>query len=385
MLHDHGFLRELVAMKDEMGVVSLYVDAGPRVDPGIRPAWEIRLRDDLAAIRARVSAWPERVRRATVLEHLEALEPEIARLVDPASPGLGRALFAPVCTGEIHRTSLQVPVGTCAVLESTAYVRPMIAAMATSAPAGVAVVSRDGVRLIDYRYGMAEDVYRSSYELDSDDWREMRGPGRAGTERRSSAHHERFRRRAEESLVRYLQGIAPEISNRMGALRWADVLLVGDPRLTSTLAEALRPLDLIQVDRVISDGPAGDVVSRVSAELVAVRVRRDTALVRRVVDTARSGGRAVLGLGQTLALLNEGRVDCLLIDENGRWRGARGPDGFLYPAEQVPHGTVTTDEPDLGERMIERALESGAEVTVVHAGAAGALAAYDGVGALLRW
>ncbi|MET7458888.1 VLRF1 family aeRF1-type release factor [Nonomuraea sp. NPDC005501] len=385
MLHDHGFLRELVAMKDEMGVVSLYVDAGPRVDPGIRPAWEIRLRDDLAAIRARVSAWPERVRRATVLEHLEALEPEIARLVDPASPGLGRALFAPVCTGEIHRTSLQVPVGTCAVLESTAYVRAMIAAMATSAPAGVAVVSRDGVRLIDYRYGMAEDVYRSSYELDSDDWREMRGPGRAGTEQRSSAHHERFRRRAEESLARYLQGIAPEISNRMGALRWADVLLVGDPRLTSTLAEALRPLDLVQVDRVISDGPAGDVVSRVSAELVAVRVRRDTALVRRVVDTARSGGRAVLGLGQTLALLNEGRVDCLLIDENGRWRGGRGPDGFLYPAEQVPHGTVTTDEPDLGERMIERALESGAEVTVVHAGAAGALAAYDGVGALLRW
>ncbi|GAA3180905.1 VLRF1 family aeRF1-type release factor [Nonomuraea roseoviolacea] len=384
-MHDDGFLRELVAMKDEMGVVSLYVTAGPRVDPGIRPAWEIRLRDELAAMRAQVSAWPERIRRFTVLEHLDALEPEIDRLVDPSEPGIGRALFAPVCSDEIQRTSLQIPFGTCAVLESTAYVRPMLTAMATGAPAGVAVVGRDGVRLVDYRYGKAEEVYRSAYDLDSDDWREMRGPARAGTDQRSSVHRDLFRRRAEENLVRHLYAVAPEITGRVDALRWEDVLLVGDPRLTSALAGALRPLDPVRVDKVVPDGPATDVVSRIVEELVTVRVRRDAALVQRAVDTTLSGGRAVLGAAQTLAVLNEGRVGRLIVDENGHWHGGRGPDGFLYPADQVPQGVVTTDEPDLGERMIERALESRAEVTIVHAHAAGALAPYGGVGALLRW
>ncbi|MFG3437926.1 hypothetical protein ACGF0J_11865 [Nonomuraea sp. NPDC047897] len=362
MVHDLSFLRELVAMKDEMGVVSLYATAEPG---GGAPA----LLAELRAVRERVSGWPERIRRATVLEHLDALEPEVAGLADPAAPGLGRALFAPVCTGEIRRAALQVPVGTSAVLEPTPYVRPMLTAMAASAPAGVAVVRREGVRLIDYRYGLVEDIHRSAFDLDCDDGCGPREP-----------------HRLEECLTRCLHSAAPEISNRVGALRWSDVLLVGDPKLTGVVAEALRPLDAVQIGVTVEMGlPAGEVVARVAGELAGVRVRRDAELVRRVADLALAGGRGSLGLTRTLGLLNEGRVDCLLLDENGRWRGGRGRDGFLYPAGLAPHGMETVEEPDLGERMIERALESRAEVMMVHGEAVGALAAHDGVGALLRW
>lgn len=361
MVHDLSFLRELVAMKDEMGVVSLYVTAEPG---GGAPA----LREALRAVRERVRGWPDRIRRATVLEHLDALEPEVAELADPNAPGLGRALFAPVCTGEIRRATLQVPVGTSAVLEPTPYVRPMVTAMATSAPAGVAVVRREGVRLIDHRYGLAEDVHRSAFHLDCD----------------GSAPRERHR--LEECLIRCLHSAAPEISNRIGALRWSDVLLVGDPELTRILAEALRPLDAVQIGAAVEDGlPAGEVIARIARELAGVRVRRDAELVQRVADLALTGGRGCLGLVPTLGLLNEGRVDCLLLDENGRWRGGRGRDGFLYAAGRAPHGVEIVEEPDLGERMIERALESRAEVMTVHRDAVGTLSAHDGVGALLRW
>lgn len=384
-MHDHSFLRELVAMKDEVGVVSLYVTAEPHAEPGMRPSWEIQLRHRLQAVCEQVSGWPDRIRRAAVLEHLESLEPEIAELLDPSTSGLGRALFAPVCAGEIRRTSLQVPVGVSAVLESTAYVRPMITAMATGAPAGIVLVQREGVRLIDYRYGLAEDVYQSGFELDTDDWRQMRGPGAPGTKQRSSQEFDKFQRRIEENFTRYLHAVTPEISNRIGALRWTDVLLIGDPKLTTTLAQALHPLEPVQLDKIIDSGTAAEVVRHISDELTAVRVRRDTALVQRVSDLALSGGRGSLGLGQTLALLNAGRVDCLLVHEHGSWRGGRGPDGFLYPADQVPHGVEAVEEPDLGERMIERALESGAEVMIIHADAAGPLAEHEGIAALLRW
>jgi hypothetical protein len=363
VVHDLSFLRELVAMKDEMGVVSLYVTAEPG---GGAPA----LRAELRAVRERVAGWPDRIRRATVLEHLDALEPEVAELTDPAAPGLGRALFAPVCTSEIRRAALQVPVGTSAVLEPTPYVRPMIAAMATSAPAGVAVVRREGVRLVDYRYGLAEDVHLSAFDLDCD--------GEGGGPREP--------RRLAECLIRCLHSAAPEISNRIGALRWSDVLLVGDPKLTGVLAEALCPLDPVQIHATVEAGlPAGEVVGRIAGELAAVRVRRDAEMVQRATDLALAGGRGSLGLARTLGLLNEGRVDCLLLDESGRWRGGRGRDGFLYAAGQAPLGMETVEEPDLGERMIERALETRAEVMIVHRDAAVALTAHDGVAALLRW
>ncbi|MEV0594432.1 VLRF1 family aeRF1-type release factor [Nonomuraea cavernae] len=385
MIRDHAFLRELVAVKDEVGVVSLYVTADPRLEASVKPGWEILLRNELDSLREQVSGWPDRMRRATVLEHLEGLEPDIEQLVDPSLSGLGRALFAPVCTDEVHRTTLQVPVGTSAVFESTAYVRPMISAMATSAPAGIAVVSRDGVRLIDHRYGQTEDVYESTFALDTDDWRRMRGPGASNTAQQSSMQVDKFQRRVEENLTRYLHSVAPEISGRVLSLHWTDVLLVGDPKVTAKLAEALHPLEAVQIDKIIDGLTAPEVVTYISDALTHVRVRRDVSLIERAKDAALAGGRGSLGLGQTLSLLNEGRVDCLLLDETGAWRGGRGPDGRLYPAGQVPPAVEAVDEPDLGERMIERALESSAEVTILQREAAAELAEHDGVAALLRW
>ncbi|MER6949506.1 VLRF1 family aeRF1-type release factor [Nonomuraea sp. NPDC000554] len=386
MVFEHAFLRELVALKDEVGVVSLYVTADPREETAIRPVWEIQLRNELTAMREQVSGWPERDRRMAVLGHLDKLEPYVLELVDPAASGIGRVLVSPVSDDDVRTTTLQVPVGTCAVLESTAYVRPLVTAMATGAPAGIALISRDGVRLIDHRYGLAEDVYQSVFTLDTGDWRKMRGPASPSAARQSSVLFDKFQRRVDVNLHRYLHAIAPQIGSRVGQLRWTDLLLVGDPKLTETVAAALRPMEVVQADTIIPPSlHAPEVVRHVSGTLAEVRARRDAALVSQVKDAAFSGGHGVVGLGQTLALLNEGRVDVLLLDENGRWQGGRGPDGFLYPAGQVPPGVPAVEEPDLGERMIERALESGAQVTILTAQTAAELADHDGVAAHLRW
>ncbi|WP_431898557.1 VLRF1 family aeRF1-type release factor [Nonomuraea sp. bgisy101] len=384
MVFDQTFLRELVSMKDEVGVVSLYTTADPREEPSTRPAWGIRLRNELSAMRDRVASWPDRDRRAAVLSRLEELEPDIRELVDAAATGIGRALFAAVTGGEVRKISLQVPIQDSAVLESTAYVRPLVTAMATSAPAGLVLVSRDGVRLIDYRFGVAEDVARTAFDLDTENWRQMRGPGPGGTTQTDSTQVDRYQRRIDDHLRRFLQGVAPEVSHRATALSWTDVLLIGDAALTEILASALHPMKVVQVDTIVDALPAPEVAEHVAAELVATRERRDAALVARVRDEALSGGKGVLGLNQTLSLLNDGRVDHLLLDENGRWSGTRGADGYLY-FDQTPQSMAVEHEPDLGERMIEAALDSSALVTVLGAEAAQPLAPHNGVAALLRW
>ncbi|MFI9596072.1 VLRF1 family aeRF1-type release factor [Nonomuraea sp. NPDC052265] len=384
MENDQAFLRELVTLKDEVGVVSLYTTADPTEEASARPAWGIRLRNELGAIREQVASWPDRDRRAAVLSRLEALEPDIRDLVDAAESGLGRALFAAVSDEDVRKVSLQVPVQDCAVLESTAYVRPLVTAMATSAPAGLVLVSREGVRLIDHRYGAAEDVTRIAFDLNTEDWRQMRGPGPGGTTQTDSTQVDRYQRRIDDHLRRFLNGVAPEVRHRAEALSWTDVLLVGDPALTEILAGALHSTQVVQVDTIVDTQSASEAAEHVAAELAAARERRDAALVTRARDAALSGGKGVLGLNQTLALLNEGRVDHLLLDENGRWSGFRGADGFLYD-EQTPRSMVLEQEPDLGERMIEAALDNGARITVLGTEAAEPLTPYKGVAALLRW
>lgn len=385
MVFDQAILRELVAMKDELGVLSLFATADPREEAAARPAWDIRLRNELTAIREHVATWPDRERRQLVLDAIESLELDIRELIDPRVPGIGRAMFAPLSGGEVRKVSLQLPMGDKAMLESTAYLRPLVSAVATSTPAGVVVVSRDGLRLVDYRQGVAEDVSRVTFELDTDDWRTMRGPGSPAVSQQVANQVDKFHRRIDDNLSRFLHTQAPQVAERAGKLGWTDVLLVGDARLTETLAAALHPLQVVQVDTIIDNLSAGEVVRHVSDQLAEARTRRDQALVGRVKDAALSGGRGVLGLNQTLALLNEGRVERLLLDESGQWRGGSGPDGYLYGAGEAPDGVEVIDEPDLGERMIERALESSVEVTILTGEAAADLADYRGVAALLRW
>lgn len=392
MASDQTFLRDLVAMKDESGVLSLYTTADPREEASARPAWGIRLRNELSAIREQVSVGRDghdgrdrhdKERGTAVLARLESLEPDIRELVDAAESGIGRALFAAVGTDDVRKISLQVPIEDCAVLDSTAYIRPLVTAMATSAPAGLVLVSRDGLRLIDFRYGVAEEVEQSAFDLDTEDWRPMRGPGPGGTNQSSSTQVDRFERRIDDNLRRFLHQSAPEIAQKAVTRGWTDLLLIGAVELTEILADALRPMDVVQVDTIVDNLPPTEVAKRVAGDLSATRDRRDGALVTRALDAAKSGGKGSLGLNQTLALLNAGRVDHLLLEESAQWGGFRGQDGYLYDQPQA--ASPADPEPDLGERMIEAALDSSATVTILTTQAAGPLAPYDGVAALLRW
>jgi hypothetical protein len=99
-------------------------------------------------------------------------------------------------------------------------------------------------------------------------------------------------------------------------------------------------------------------------------------------------GRAAVGLDDVLAALGEGRASRLLLDVERRPRGAVTPDGRLIAGGERPPGVDPADlvdEPRLLDRMIERALETGAELVPLVGPASSPLAMHDGVAAELRW
>lgn len=386
-------LRALAGMTDEIGVLSVYVTADPREESSARPAWQKRIRGELSALREQVKAGSPRDRWIAFDKRLTELEPILQRLLQAAEPGLGRAMFAAISGGSVQTLRLQLPVPDQVMLDSTACVRPLVGVAGMGTPAGVAAVSQDGVRLIDLRYGKAEDLKTIDLSVDMDDWRQMSGPAGASPApgQANVSLTDRFDRRMEDNIGRLLRRAAPDVAARMNEQAWRRLLVAGDMRLVDTLTGEL-PKELrdrvIQVDRILFPLPAAQVAESVAPLLDEARRKDERELAVRAVDAAASGNAGVAGLGDTLGALAECRVAHLLLDESAEWRGAGAPDGRLVAGDEVPPGVAPGDlvpEPRMSERMIQRALAGGAEVTLLGAEAAAELADAGGVAAILRW
>lgn len=379
---DRAALREVVSMHDERGVLSFYVTASPQEEAAVKPAWRIRFGNELSELREQMAAVPDRERRLAVLNRLDELETDFERLLDPTESGVGRVMFAPVGDDQVRSFSLQLPMADQVVMESTAYVRPLVNAVETAPPAGLVVLSRDGLKKIDYRYGLTEDLGGTSFEVPVEDWKQMRGPSGTEFSRSTATHRDRFERRIEESLTRQLRAAAPEIAEEARRRGWQTVVLLGDVQLTEIVAPLVGG-DVLQVDAVVDSLPPAKLAEYVEPQLRAARTRHGVELVGRTRDAALSGGPGALGLEETLGALNDSRVAQLLLDESGEWEGGQAADGLLYPRngarEEVP------PDPTMGERMIERALDIDAEVIVLDGEAARHLAESGGVAAMLRW
>jgi peptide subunit release factor 1 (eRF1) len=108
--------------------------------------------------------------------------------------------------------------------------------------------------------------------------------------------------------------------------------------------------------------------------------------VRLLLNRAGHGGLAVVGVQETLAAINTGRVHKLLMQRDFRQPGWRCLDCDQLGEETPPRcpvcgGKVTTT--DLGEAMVSGALRADSFVEIIAPD--DRLAAYDGVGALLRY
>ena len=90
---------------------------------------------------------------------MQDIRPALARMLEGRMPG--RAVFAPLSSGEVFEVAVGMPVGLAAVVEGTAYVRPLVAAIDEGRPAGVIVDDGPSLRLLgmaDGRHGGGRHV-----------------------------------------------------------------------------------------------------------------------------------------------------------------------------------------------------------------------------------
>lgn len=367
---------------DPVGVLSVYVDARP----GRIRASSIDIKNRLAELKRAVAAEGPAARARAVHDGIERLAAEIERLTDLEEPGRGRVLFAAIGHTWLIRLPSQLPVPNRVVLDGSAFIRPLLELLDASGPVGVVLASRAYARLFEWRLGELMPL------------RELRAEAMEATHERSgpigsrpengygTPTGEQRKAREREQAARFIDRVAAAASKVARDRGWERVLVsAGEQRterLVAALPWALREMALRDPRVLVKLDPA-TVEHLVTRRMRAAQAELDQRLIRKVREEAHRAGRAALGLSEVVRALNQARVAHLIYDPLIRYRGTIGQDGCLYANGE--RGPAQVWRTRLTERLVERALETGARVTPVEGAASDGLADASGIAAVLHW
>lgn len=380
-------LWEISQRTDNLGVLSVYLSADPRQDPNLQGA-AIDLRNRFRELQRRVAEDADSDQRRDVAAALERLWPQIESLASPTASGRGRIAFAALDSDWIVRFESAMPVANRVVFDDGPFVHPLLELLDEGRTAGVVLVSAEEARLLEWRVGslrmlskMVQPYAEAPHER----------AGQVGGGPEGQFHtpvREQRQARERDRIERFLDQVTKAAAELADDRGWERILISGGERWTEpTVARFSQTLrGKVFADARVLNGLDDVALATAVTEWVHQQHgERETQLLERVRDAAGSGV-AALGLSEVAAALNAGRVAHLVYDPQVRYTGTVGADGALYARDEVgPDGQPGTPEPRLTERLVERALNTGARISPVDGAATGVLRDATGVAALLRW
>jgi peptide chain release factor subunit 1 len=371
--------RKLVAYGGEHRVVSLYLDLDPErfATPPARASQIGSLIDEAH----------RELEGAADLEHEEriALREDLQRirtfLSSPEAPVKGARSLAVFCSSRddlFETVQLSRAVQGRVVIERSPYVEPMLSAVEQCRWL-VALVNRRSGRILA---GYPEEL--SEQEQVTDD---VRGEHKQGGW--SQANYERS---IEADVDAHLKRIAEDVARRWREEDFDRVAAGGPPeivpRFEQFLAEDVRAaLAPAPVDVDLSSATEAQVRAAVEKLVVQDENRTERELLDRLASALGAGGRGAGGVDDTVAALNERRVEKLLLDPGFEGHAARCPTcGLLITGSErrcPADGSELEPVEHLREAVVEAALAQDAEVMVIrHQPDLGPL---GGIAALLRF
>lgn len=348
-------LDSIAALSDPTGVLSVYADADPALAAGARPTWQSPVRAGLRRLVNDARRTRSRAEWIALRARLDAIEPELEALLDARVGPRGRALFAPVSGGEIHRVELPVSLAPLVTLDRYARVLPLLAAAQDGRPAGVATLSWDRLESAEWRFDLLNPL--KTIEFPAAQPRGSR-PATNPAVPQPFPERDRFESAAGARMLTLLRNAGDRLGREAEARGW-DVLVVdGDPRLLDVLSDGLRTnsYQLVRSPHSIGGVQNAVAAARVGSTVRTLRTARTAELLRKVGESSAST-RDPLVLDRAF---DEGRIEHLLI---------------AMPSE--------SSGPAASESLLRRALATGADVTIVPPEAADLEP--GGAAALLRW
>jgi hypothetical protein len=380
-LPDLAALQRLTAIDGGPPVVSVYLRTDPRDPANTRaaPAWRAALSGGLGEVAERLEAGGDRDARLAFRDLHERLLAE-AEGLDPAALGRGVAWFVALDGSLDERFVSRLPLAADLVrLDARPFVSPLVDLVARGAPAGIVLVGHENVRLLEWGHGWIDEAADFELELDQGDWRPYRGSAGSARNRPTVTHEAHVEAREEAQRDRFFAAAAGAVGERIAGGGWQRVLLLaGDglaPRFHMALPAPVRDRVQLDLDVNLLGQTAAEIAHRVEPHLEALHRHRALTLAEQL-ETA--GPDAASGPPAVLAALAERRVEQLVLDP------LHVP--AASPLPELAETVLAGAPPELaGERAVEAAIASDAEVVAVAVADSPALARADGMLARLRW
>lgn len=354
-------------------VASMYLDVDGRRHP--RRADYVSRVEDLAR---RISDAP-----ASARQHERSLRDDAERIVRFVRDEFDRrgtrglALFTSSGAGLWEALALPRPLRERTVVGPRPYLLPLEALLEAYETISVAIVDREKARLFRSELGEIEEVSDVLDEVPG--WHDQGGWAQA-----------RFQRHIMEHVQRHLKHVAEVLLRLQEQGRLQRLVLAGPEEVVAELDRELHDYvrrTVVRRTTLSMASAPGEVLERIRAiEQELEREREEEAVSRLLAESEGGTGRAVTGMADTLAALEAGRVDTLVLADDLEVKGARcrrcghldlGDD--RCPACGGEMGPV----PDLAEEAVEGALRQRCRVETVPD--ASRLERVGGVGALLRF
>jgi Bacterial archaeo-eukaryotic release factor family 10 len=215
-------------------------------------------------------------------------------------------------------------------------------------------------------------------------------PGKQATGGWFALAQTRYARHHEEHVRRHVERAVAELTRLLRKRPFDRLFLAGPDEAISMLRHQLtrtlrtRFSGTLELEMFASE-PEILRVARAAAE--EVERQEEVNAVNELVGAITSR-HAALGLYDTTAAINDGRVHLLFVAEGFTAHGSECPtcERLVVGAGACPQcGTATVAADDYGEAIVRHALAQGARIEEVRGEAAVRLSEYDGVGAWTRY
>lgn len=201
----------------------------------------------------------------------------------------------------------------------------------------------------------------------------------------------RYQRGVEEEVEEHIHATCTTLFARLQRRGFDRLLVAGPAELHARVERQLHPelrrrlAGFFEID--VERATRGEVHQRALPLIETAEREREREALRRVNEGLAPAGHAVAGLDEVLELLNEGRVQVLLVAHRFAIEGFACPHCDRLSANSSPcpsDGATPEHREDIVESAIELALERSAEVLVVHHELE-EFAAHGSIAALLRY
>jgi peptide chain release factor subunit 1 len=354
------------------GVLSAYIDTSP--ERSIGQAYLIAYRDRVKAFRATLPK-AKRVHFDTAAAQAEAV---LTRSVAPGHPGL--AVFASGDEAYVFAVPLPKRPPETVRFGEQPVVMLLEAAVDDGERAAVLLFDKERARLFTIVLGEIEERHSLFDEV----------PGKQKTGDWFALSQTRYARHHEDHVLRHAKRTIAALLDELERHPFDRLLLTGPDEAIALLEDHLpRRLRLRVAGRLALElfASDADVLTAAGAALEEIEREQEAEAIRNLLNDAGSP-RVTLGPDDTLPALGDGRVHQLFILNSYLGAMRECPACGRLTRREDPCtrcGAATRTVPDLRERAIAAAIDSGARVECVSLETTDLVALHGGIGARTRW